>query len=232
MTTITERRLTAVGLAAALLLATHLPACTSMGNTKEGAIIGGVAGAAAGAAVGKATGSTARGAIIGAAIGGAAGAYIGSRMDDKAETLAERLPNATVERVGEGILVTFEGGLLFDFDSDRLRPEARERLSQLARSMSDMPNTQILVAGHTDSVGRAEYNEDLSLRRAQSAAEHLISVGIGAPRIETVGLGETEPVATNDTEAGRQENRRVEVAIYADEEMRREARRRVGPQDP
>lgn len=91
-----------------------------------------------------------------------------------------------------------------------------------------MPNTRILVAGHADSVGRAEYNEDLSLRRAQSAAEHLISAGIDASRIVTRRLGEAKPVATDETEAGRQENRRVEVAIYADEEMRRRARQRVG----
>lgn len=202
--------------------------CASLGQTEEGAIIGAATGGVVGGAVGKATGSTARGAIIGAAVGGAAGAWIGSRMNTTAETLQERLPNATVERVGEGILVTFDGGLLFDFDSSELRPGARGRLSDLAQSLHDMPDVRVLVAGHTDSRGDAEYNQELSMERAQAATDHLITAGLDAQQLMLVGLGETEPVASNETEAGRQKNRRVEIAIYASEEMVQKAKARAG----
>lgn len=215
----------AVLLLALLLLPLH--GCSSLGTTERGAIIGAASGAAVGGAIGKAAGSTARGAIIGAAVGGAAGAYIGNRMEDKARVLRERLPEAEVERVGEGILVTFPGGLLFDFDSSALRSEARRDLTRLADGVGDM-EVEVLVAGHTDSTGSEDYNYDLSLRRARSATDHLIEQGLPAERVKLTGLGESEPVATNETDAGRQRNRRVEVAIYASEEMKREAQEQVG----
>jgi len=221
----TARR-TGLTLVALLALLPLVQGC-SLSSTSRGAIIGAAGGAAVGGAIGKAAGSTTRGAIIGAAVGGAAGAYIGSRMDDRADVLRERLPGAEVERVGEGILVTFPGGLLFDFDSAELRPDARENLSRLASSVEDM-DVDVLVAGHTDSVGGADYNYDLSRRRARSAADHLIARGLPSDHVLLTGLGETEPVATNETDAGRQQNRRVEVAIYASEEMRERARERVG----
>lgn len=215
----------AAALAALLLSSTG---CSSLGRTPRGAIIGAASGAVVGGAVGRAAGSTARGAIIGAAVGGAAGAYIASRMEDTAETLDERLPNATVERVGEGILVTFDGGLLFGFDSSELRPAARQNLQELARALSDMPDANVLVAGHTDSRGDDDYNYDLSLRRAQSATDYLASVGLQRDHLRLAGLGETEPIASNETDEGRQQNRRVELAIYAGEEMQEEARERAG----
>jgi len=214
--------------AAALAILLLTSSCASIGKTEKGAIIGAGSGAVLGGVVGKVAGSTTKGAIIGAAIGGAAGAYIGHRMDDKARILRDRLPNAEVERVGEGILVTFDGGLLFDFDSSALRPEARNRLGRLVQSMSDMPNVDILVAGHTDSVGSEDYNYDLSLRRARSAVDYLASQGIDRSRLRMAGLGESEPVATNDTEAGRQQNRRIEVAVYANDQMKEEARSQAG----
>lgn len=213
----------------ALVLATSfLASGCSLGRTEKGAIIGAGTGAVVGGAIGKVAGSTTRGVIIGAAVGGAAGALIASRMDDKADVLAERLPNAKVERVGEGILVTFDGGLLFDFNSAALRPEARERLTSLVRSVSDMPDVEVLVAGHTDSVGEEDYNYDLSQQRAQSAADHLMSVGMNPDHVNLTGLGESEPLATNETPTGRQQNRRVEVALYASEDMQNAARRAVG----
>lgn len=202
--------------------------CSSLGQTERGAIIGAASGAVVGGAVGRATGSTSRGAIIGAAVGGAAGAIIASRMENTAETLRERLPNATVEEVGEGILVTFDGGILFDFDSSTLRSGARDDLSAFADALSDMRSANVLVAGHTDSVGSEEYNYDLSLRRAQSAVDYLASQGHPRDHLRMAGLGETEPVATNETEAGRQQNRRVELAVYASEEMQEEARQEAG----
>ena len=200
----------------------------SLGRTEKGAIIGAGTGAVVGGAIGKVAGSTTRGVIIGAAVGGAAGALIASRMEDKAEVLAERLPGAKVERVGEGILVTFDGGLLFDFNSSALRPEAQQRLTSLVRSLSDMPDIEVLVAGHTDSVGDEDYNYDLSQQRAQSATNHLIAVGMNPDHVSLAGLGESEPIATNDTAEGRQQNRRVEVALYASEDMQEAARRTVG----
>src|SRR5690606_8337368 len=191
-------------------------------NTAKGAVIGAGAGAAAGAAVGKATGSTARGAILGAAVGGTAGALIGRRMDQQAERLAKSLPNAKVERVGEAILVTFDSVILFDFDSAELRPEARTNLANLARSLQEFDKTSVLLVGHTDSVGSEEYNQRLSERRARAAAEFLIAQGVSRDRIVAIGRGELEPVASNDDEWGRQQNRRVEVAIYASDALKRE----------
>ena len=202
--------------------------CSSLSQTQKGAIIGTAAGAAGGAAVGKAAGGTAEGAIIGAAIGGTAGAVIGNRMDTKAEELDEELENAEVERVGEGIKVTFDSGLLFDFDAADLRPEARANLTEFSQSMQEFEETNILIVGHTDAKGARSYNEQLSNDRAESAAAHLIEQGIDPARLTTTGKGETEPVASNETEAGRQQNRRVEVAIFASEDYRQEIQQRVG----
>ncbi|HEX6938691.1 MAG TPA: OmpA family protein [Longimicrobiales bacterium] len=202
--------------------------CAQMSNMQKGAVLGAAGGAAVGAAVGKATGSTARGAIIGAAVGGAAGAIIGRRMDRQAEELAKSIPGATVQRVGEGIVVTFDSGILFDFDQAALKPEARENLANLAASLNEHDGTEVLLVGHTDAVGSDEYNQELSERRAHAARSYLISLGVSPLRIRAVGRGETEPIASNDTEAGRRENRRVEVAIFAGEEMRREARSGAG----
>jgi outer membrane protein OmpA-like peptidoglycan-associated protein len=209
-----------------LLLATALlvGGCASLSDTQKGAVIGAGAGAAGGAIIGKAAGGTAEGAIIGAALGGAAGAVIGNQMDKKAEELDEELDDAEVERVGEGIKITFDGGLLFDFDSAALRGTARTNLREFAESMRDFEDTRILVVGHTDAQGAADYNRDLSERRADAAAAVLLEQGVAADRIVSVGRGETEPVATNETEAGRQKNRRVEVAIYANEQYRERVR--------
>ena len=203
-----------------LVAALFLGGCSSLSNTEKGAVIGAGAGAAGGAAVGKAAGGTAEGAIIGAVVGGAAGAIIGRRMDTKAEELDEELENADVERVGEGIKVTFDSGILFDFDSDALREEARANLREFAGSMREFEETNILVVGHTDAKGSEEYNQRLSDRRAESATNYLVGQGMSPDRLTSVGRGETEPVASNETEEGRQQNRRVEVAIYASEEYR------------
>ncbi len=191
-------------------------------NTAKGATIGAGAGAAAGAAIGKATGSTARGAIIGAAVGGTAGALIGRRMDQQAERLAQSLPNAKVERVGEGILVTFDSGILFDFDSSELRAEARTNLANLARSLQEYGKTSVMLVGHTDAIGSDAYNQGLSERRARAAADFIVSQGVARDRVVALGRGELEPVASNDDEWGRQQNRRVEVAIYASDALKRE----------
>lgn len=197
-----------------------LTGCASLSQTERGAAIGTAGGAAVGAIVGRQIGSTARGAVIGAVIGGAAGAVIGRQMDQQAEELAAAIPGASVQRVGEGIVVTFESGLLFPFDSDNLLPAGRENLNNLGISLQRYPETEVLIIGHTDSVGTAQYNQGLSERRASSAAGVLSSYGVPRNRIQTMGRGLTEPVADNSTEWGRQQNRRVEVVIYASEEYR------------
>lgn len=214
-----HRRYSALLLAA--LAAAPLAGCASLSREQKGAIIGGTTGAVVGGVIGNNTGSTARGAIIGAMVGGAAGAIIGNRMDKQARELEQQIPGATVERVGEGIQVTFESGLLYDFDSDVVRGAARENLATLAASLDKYPGTELLIVGHTDDVGSDTYNQDLSERRARAARSYLVAQGVAPSRIRTLGLGESEPVASNATEDGRHRNRRVEVAIFASEEYRR-----------
>ena len=220
-----HRPLTAALLGASLVAA---GACASWNRKQKGAAIGAAAGAAVGAAVGKANGSTAKGAIIGAAIGGTAGAIIGHQMDQQAKELKQNIPGAVVERVGEGIQVTFESGILFDFNSDVVKGDARSNLVTLARSLEKYPTSDLLIVGHTDSVGTDSYNQGLSERRADAAAQVLAGEGVARSRIGTRGLGETEPVVSNDTDANRAKNRRVEVAIYASAEAREEAKRKAG----
>jgi Outer membrane protein and related peptidoglycan-associated (lipo)proteins len=200
-------------------------ACASMSQKERGAVIGAGAGAAIGGVIGNQTGSTARGAIIGAVVGGAAGAIIGHQMDQQAKEIDQSIPGAKVERVGEGIQVTFESGLLFDFDSDVIKPTAAANLQELARSLNKFGNSNILIVGHTDSQGDDAYNMSLSQRRANSASAYLQSQGVPSTRISTSGRGEAEPVASNDTEAGRAQNRRVEVAIYASPEYREQVKK-------
>ncbi|HTE44252.1 MAG TPA: OmpA family protein [Gemmatimonadaceae bacterium] len=183
-------------------------------------MIGAAAGGVAGGVIGNQTGSTARGAIIGAAVGGTVGAIIGHQMDQQAKELQQNIPGATVARVGEGIAVTFASGLLYDFDSDVVRADAAGNLRNLAASLTTYPNTDLLIVGHTDAVGTSEYNQTLSQRRATAAASYLTTQGVNAGRVRSVGRGESEPLATNDTEVGRQRNRRVEIAIVANASAR------------
>ncbi len=223
------RRALAPLIGAALVL--QASGCQTLNTNKEkGAVIGAAGGAVAGAVIGKATGSTARGAIIGAAVGGAAGAIIGHQMDQKAKDIMASVPGATVTRVGEGLVVTFESGLLFAFDSDQLQPEARKNLDNLASNLSSFGDSKLLLVGHTDAQGTDSYNEGLSRRRSAAVGSYLISRGVPSSRLETVGRGETEPIATNDTDAGRQQNRRVEVAVFAGDKMRADARAQAPPQ--
>ena len=209
---------------AVLLVVSGMAGCSSWSKEKKGAIIGAASGGALGAVIGNATGSTARGAIIGAVVGGAAGTIIGHRMDKQAQELQQNIPGAIVRRVGEGIEVTFASGLLFDFDSDRIRGEARRNLDELARSLDKYPDTDLLIVGHTDAVGADQYNMGLSERRADSAARYIESQGVRTGN-RTVGRGKREPVASNESDYGRQKNRRVEVAIYASDALRSQAER-------
>jgi outer membrane protein OmpA-like peptidoglycan-associated protein len=207
----------------AIALVAASSACASLSQKEKGAVIGASAGAAAGAAIGNANGSTAKGAIIGAAIGGTAGAVIGHQMDQQAKEIKQGVPGAIVERVGEGLQVTFASGLLFDTDSDVLNAAARQNLSSLAASLDKYPGTDLLIVGHTDAVGTDSYNLSLSERRAAAVTNYLASQGVTRARLRPAGRGESEPVASNDTDAGRAQNRRVEVAIYANEALKAQA---------
>lgn len=225
-----SKRLT-VALCATTLGASGLAGCASLSNTERGAVIGAGTGGAIGAVIGNQTGSTTRGAIIGAVLGGAAGAVIGRRMDRQAEELEGELgQGAEVTRVGEGIAVTFASGILFPYNSDQILPAGRGNLSELAQSLQRYPGTEVLVVGHASSDGADDYNMNLSLRRAESAKNFLVGQGISPGRIRTAGRGEMEPIADNSTESGRQLNRRVEVAIFADEEYREQILREHGRQ--
>jgi len=145
-------------------------------------------------------------------------------MDQQAKELEVNIPGAKVERVGEGIQVTFDSGVLFDFDSDAIRSDAGRNLTELAQSLKKYPNSNLLIVGHTDSRGEDAYNQALSQRRANAAAAYLEAQGIARSRVGTSGRGELEPVASNDTDSGRQLNRRVEIAIYASEEYRNQVK--------
>lgn len=204
-----------------IVAALAVSACASLNNKGKGAVIGAAAGGAVGGVIGNQTGSTARGAIIGAAVGGTVGAVIGHQMDQQAKELKQNIPGATIVRVGEGIAVTFDSGLLYDFDSDRLRAESGQNLRNLASSLDKYPNTDLLIVGHTDDVGSDSYNQDLSTRRAVSASQFLSSAGVAYARLRTSGRGEMEPLSANDSESGRQLNRRVEVAIFANANARK-----------
>ncbi len=203
-----------------------LGACASMSKKEQGAATGAAAGAAIGGIVGNQTGSTARGAIIGAIVGGAAGAVIGHQMDQQAKELEQKIDGARIDRVGEGIAVTFDSGILFPFNSTDILPAGRANLQELARSLQQYPNSDVLVVGHTDNVGSDNFNDDLSRRRASAAGSYLQSLGVPSSRIRTVGRGESEPVLANDTDDQRARNRRVEVAIYASEAYRNQVKNR------
>lgn len=208
-----------------LLISVLLFSACKTNRTTQGAIIGGAAGGILGGVIGKKSGNSAAGIIIGAAIGGTAGAIIGRYMDKQAEEIKQDLKNAKVKRVGEGILVTFDAGLMFDVDSYQLKSATRRELDELATILKKYEDTDILVEGHTDSTGAEDYNQALSVNRAKSVYQKLQGRGVTAARVTTVGYGERQPVADNGSTSGRQKNRRVEVAIYANKKLKRAAKR-------
>ncbi len=206
-------------LMACVLLLT--PACNTS-KTFQGAMVGGALGGIIGGALGS-KGKKARGILIGSVIGGTAGALIGKYMDKQAEEMRKDLEGAKVERVGEGILITFDSGLLFDVDSYSLKSATRQNLQELADLLQKYDETEVLVQGHTDSTGEEQYNLELSNNRAKSVQAYLVMQGVSNSRLVTMGLGETEPVASNANASGRQQNRRVEIAIVANKKLRKAA---------
>ena len=207
----------------ALVLSMFSMSC-GLSSTVKGGAIGAGAGGVIGGVIGKQYGKTATGALIGASIGGAAGALIGNYMDKQAAEIERDLEGATVERVGEGIKITFDSGILFQTNSFELDSSAKSNIDQLATILNKYEDTEILVDGHTDSTGSDEYNQTLSERRAKSVAVQLVTNGIMNQRIMTIGHGEKEPVASNDSADGRRLNRRVEIAIMANEKLQKAAK--------
>jgi outer membrane protein OmpA-like peptidoglycan-associated protein len=199
---------------------------TGMSKTAKGGIIGAGSGAVVGGVIGRVIGGnsgTAAGAIIGAAVGGTGGALIGRRMDKQAEELQRDMKNAKVERVGEGIKITFDAGILFDTNKSDLRPASQTEIQRMAEVLKKYPDTNVLVEGHTDNTGSDAINQPLSERRAQAVSNYTVAQGIDASRISAKGYGSSQPIADNTTAEGRQANRRVEIAIYANEKMRKAA---------
>lgn len=202
--------------------------CSSMSKKQKGALIGAAAGAAAGGVIGHQAGNTAIGAILGAAVGGAAGAYIGNYMDKQAEEMQQDLQGAKIERIGEGIKITFESGILFDVNKAQLKPAAEKNLADLAQILNKYPDTKILIEGHTDSTGPQDYNLELSQRRAQSVANYMAGLQVDPTRFTIMGYGDAQPVASNETVEGRQLNRRVDIAIYANDKLKKVAEQQSG----
>ncbi|AZI24632.1 OmpA family protein [Pedobacter sp. G11] len=198
--------------------------CDSLTKTQKGAGIGAAAGGVVGALIGKKAGNTAVGALIGGAIGGTAGAFIGRRMDRQAAEIQKAIPNAEVIREGEGIIVKFDSGILFDFDKTALKDAAKTNVQSLAASLNQYPDTDIKVIGHTDSRGTEQYNQGLSERRAAAVKAYAVSQGVPASRLVTIGKGFAEPIADNETDAGRAANRRVEIVIVANDALKNTAK--------
>ncbi|MBL7698594.1 MAG: OmpA family protein [Chitinophagaceae bacterium] len=196
-----------------------LAGCKNMNKTQKGAAIGTAGGAAAGAVIGRAAGNTALGAIIGAAVGGVTGAVIGRKMDKQAEEIEKNVPGAKVERVGEGIVVDFSEKILFAYDRSDLNTSATSNLNKLVDILNEYPDTNIEIQGHTDSKGSDDYNMRLSERRASEVSSYLRTRGVAGPRMTTKGYGESAPVADNNTDDGRAQNRRVTFLITANQKM-------------
>ncbi len=197
--------------------------CQSTNNTGRGAGIGAAAGGILGGIIGSNSGSWAKGAFIGAVIGGAAGALIGNYMDKQAAEIDHEVKGAKVERVGEGIRVVFDSGILYSTGSSTITSTSRYNIEKLARILNKYGDTNVVIEGHTDSVGSETANQYLSEERAQSVANLLKAYGVAQSRLSPVGYGKTRPVSTNETEAGRRLNRRVEVLIYANETLKHRA---------
>jgi outer membrane protein OmpA-like peptidoglycan-associated protein len=201
--------------------------CSSMSKSEKGAVIGAAAGAVAGGVIGKAAGNTAAGAIMGAAVGGAAGAIIGNYMDKQAAEMERDLEGAKIERVGEGIKITFDSGILFEVNKSDLQFEAQQNLTKLGEILNKYEDTEILIEGHTDSTGPEEYNMDLSIRRANSVGNYLAIQEVSPARFTLMGYGEKQPIAPNETVDGRKQNRRVEIAIFANDKLKKAAQKQA-----
>ena len=227
------KKISAIALAITMTLTfANCEATKNANNKQKGGVIGAAGGAIIGAIIGNNVGdgnNSEIGAVIGGVIGGTAGVLIGKRMDEQAKKIETEIPGAEVERVDNGIVVTFDenSGVYFDTNKANINSKSKVTLDKLANIFMEFPDTKILVVGHTDSTGAADYNMDLSERRAKSVTSYLISDGIASSRFETLWYGETQPKYDNTTAEGRAKNRRVNVAIVPNEEMKREAQKQA-----
>lgn len=216
------------GTIAIAFLCTGCDAIKNANNSQKGGAIGAGGGAVIGGVIGNNVGdgdNTALGAIIGGVVGGAAGAYIGNRMDKQAQEIENEIPGAEVTRVGEGINVTFDenSGVYFATEKYSLNEQSQTSLNKLAAIFKEYPDTNVLVEGHTDNTGSETYNMTLSKNRAQAVSDFFSSHGLPSSRFTTKWYGETQPKYDNSTADGRAKNRRVELAIVANEELKEEA---------
>jgi outer membrane protein OmpA-like peptidoglycan-associated protein len=226
---IMKKKYVVYAVAIQLAIATVFTGCKTWNNTAKGGAIGAGTGAAVGGAIGAATNNSAKntiiGAIIGAAVGGTTGAVIGRYMDKQAAEIQNDVKGAKVERVGEGIRITFDSGILFDHNSYELKSEAKNNIQELARVLQKYGDTDILIEGHTDDTGTHEYNQKLSEQRANAVSNYAKSLGVAGTRMAINGYGEAQPEQENKTESGRRANRRVEIAIMANKKLKRAAER-------
>ncbi len=216
--------LMAAGILSGSVLTSYESSAQTLNKTQKGGIVGASGGAVIGGMIGRAKGSTALGAILGATVGGAAGAVIGHRMDKQAEEIKRKMPNAQVERVGEGIKVSLGSDILFDVDSYALKSATKQQLIDFAKSLNSYEDTDIRVEGHADATGSDAHNLKLSKQRADAVGSFLESQGVKTSRVDEKGYGEAQPIADNTTEAGRRKNRRVDVAVFANKKMQNDAK--------
>ncbi|GHE36835.1 OmpA family protein [Sphingobacterium griseoflavum] len=226
----TRRKVAIYGLSVAtsVMLFASCSTIQNTNSTTKGAVIGTAAGAGLGALIGGKAGNTAVGAIAGAAIGGVAGGLIGKKMDKQAKEIENTVAGAEVIKADEGIIVKFDEGILFDFNSSTLKSAAKTNIGNLVSTLNKEPDTEILVIGHTDNVGSLSANQKVSESRAAAVKAYAVSQGLSGARIKTQGKNYSEPLASNDTDAGRAENRRVEIVIVAGDKMIKEAQSEAG----
>ena len=215
------------------LALTNCEAVKNANNKQKGAAIGAAGGAIIGAIIGNNVGKGGNGeigAVIGGVVGGTAGVLIGNKMDKQAQKIEQEVPGATVERVDNGIVVTFDenSGVYFDTNKDNINTKSEETLDKLAKVFVEFPDTNILVVGHTDNTGKEGYNMTLSKNRAYSVTNYLKGKGLANNRFTTHWFGETQPKYDNTTASGRAKNRRVNVAIVPNEKMKEEAKKEAG----
>jgi outer membrane protein OmpA-like peptidoglycan-associated protein len=212
---------------------TNCKAVQNANNKQKGAVIGATGGAILGAIIGNNVGKGGNGelgAVIGGVVGGGAGILIGNKMDKQAQKIEEEIPGAQVERVDDGIVVTFDesSGVYFDTEKYNINSASQTTLNKLIGVFKEYPDTNILVVGHTDSQGSEAYNMTLSKNRAYAVTNYLSQNGISSGRLTTNWFGETQPMYDNGTAEGRAKNRRVNIAILPNEKMVQDAKAQAG----
>jgi len=222
-----------ITLSAILIIFTSCKAVDNANNKQKGGVIGAASGAVLGAIIGNNVGKGGNGelgAVIGGVVGGTAGVLIGKKMDKQAQEIENEIPGATVERVDDGIVLTFDeqSGVYFATDKYNINDKSQATLNKLANVFSEYPDTKILVVGHTDNVGQESYNMTLSKNRAQAVTNYLIGRGLNSGRFTTNWFGESQPMYDNSTVEGRSKNRRVNIAILPNDEMIDDARNQAG----